>query len=86
MYELYEVAFDAPAASTKLSAPMHGGGLWQFEYSSDSATTTYSAEQDSTRPELYRVDVASPGAATKLNGPIARAAACGRSSAHRVRR
>jgi Tol biopolymer transport system component len=71
IYELYEVAFDAPAVSTKLSAPMAGGGLWQFEYSEDSASATYSAEQDRTDPELYRVEVAHPGAATKLNSTIA---------------
>ncbi|HJY41415.1 MAG TPA: hypothetical protein VJ303_09270, partial [Steroidobacteraceae bacterium] len=70
VYELYEVAFDAPAVSTKLSAQMNGAGLWQFEYSEDSASATYSAEQDGTEPELYRVDVASPGTSTKLNSPI----------------
>jgi Tol biopolymer transport system component len=71
VYELYEVDFAAPAASTKLSAPMIGAGLWQFEYSDDSTSATYSAEQDSTAPELYRVAVANPGTTTKLNGTIA---------------
>ena len=71
IYELYEVAFATPATSTKLSAPMTGAGLWQFEYADDSESATYSAEQDSTAPELYRVGVASPGTATKLNSPIA---------------
>jgi hypothetical protein len=70
VYELYEVAFDAPAVSTKLSAPMAGAGLWQFEYSEDSASATYSAEQDGAEPELYRVEVATPGTSTKLNSPI----------------
>ena len=49
---------------------MNGGGLWQFEYAEDSKSTTYAAEQDGTRPELYRVGVANPGVATKLNSPM----------------
>jgi Tol biopolymer transport system component len=69
-YELYAANFATPGAVTKLSAPQGAGGLFTFEYSADGTQVTYLADQDTEESELYRVDVASPGLSTQLNGTL----------------
>ena len=71
VYELYQVALATPGTATKLSAPMQGAGLWEFDYLDDSTAVIYAAEQDSTSPELYRVELGTPGTSTKLSSPLA---------------
>lgn len=69
-YELYAANFATPGAVTKLSAPQAAGGLFTFEYSGDGTQVTYLADQDSEESEIYRVDIASPGLSTQLNGTL----------------
>jgi hypothetical protein len=72
--ELYTVAFDAPGQSTKLNPPLPAGGRVNADYvfSQDASFVIYTAEQDAAGlDELYRVDIANPGSAVKLNPPLA---------------
>jgi Tol biopolymer transport system component len=71
--ELYTVAFAAPGQSTKLNPPLPAGGRVNADYgfSQDASFVIYTAEQDAAGlDELYRVDIANPGAAVKLNPPL----------------
>ncbi|HEV7714526.1 MAG TPA: hypothetical protein VGO53_02955, partial [Steroidobacteraceae bacterium] len=71
--ELYTVALNAPGQSVKVNPPLVAGGkvMSNYEFGLDSSFIVYTARQDSaTREDLYRVEVAAPGAATKLNAPL----------------
>jgi Tol biopolymer transport system component len=71
--ELFLVSLAAPGVSQKLNPPLVEGGKVSshYDFSSDDTFIVYEAEQDvAGRNELYRVDLASPGFATKLNAPI----------------
>jgi Tol biopolymer transport system component len=71
--ELYGVELAAPGASVKLNpTPVAGGELGaSYEFSPDGSSVLYLATQDAQDvSELYRVDFASPGVATKLNAVL----------------
>ncbi len=68
IWELYEVD-TAGGSAAKLSPAMAGRGLWWFDYQG-STHIVYVAEQDTAAAQLYRVDVATPGVSTRLNGPL----------------
>jgi Tol biopolymer transport system component len=71
--ELYTVPLDSPGQSVKVNPPLVAGGEVStgYEFSPDSSFMLYAAYQDSTtRLDLYRVEVALPGVATKVNAPL----------------
>jgi Tol biopolymer transport system component len=71
--ELYTVALNAPGQSVKVNPPLVAGGKVTsgYDFSPDSSFIVYAAEQDvAGRIDLYRVDVAAPGIASKLNAPL----------------
>jgi Tol biopolymer transport system component len=71
--ELFMVSLATPGVSQKLNATLVSGGNVgsHYDFSSDDTFIVYEAEQDVVgRNELYRVDLAAPGVATKLNAPI----------------
>jgi Tol biopolymer transport system component len=71
--ELFLVSLAAPGVSQKLNPQLVEGGKVSshYDFSADDTFIVYEAEQDvAGRNELYRVDLASPGFATKLNAPI----------------
>jgi hypothetical protein len=73
VYELYEVDFAAPAASTKLSPALVAEGDVEagYEFSADSSFLLYVADQEvDEKIELFRVDIAAPGVTTKINGTL----------------
>jgi Tol biopolymer transport system component len=80
--ELYRVDLATPGVATKLNAPIVAGGMWFgqewyhgvdiFHIRPDGQHVAYSANQDSSDVwELYDVDLATPGTATKLNPAMA---------------
>jgi Tol biopolymer transport system component len=69
-YELFAASFATPGVVTKLSSPQAGGGLFTFEYSGDGSQVTYLADQEGEESEIYRVDIASPGISSQLNGAL----------------
>jgi Tol biopolymer transport system component len=71
--ELYTVALSAPGNSTKLSPTLVAEGDVNafYEFSADSSFVIYVADQEvDEKIELFRVDIASPGVATKINAPL----------------
>ncbi len=71
--ELYAASLSAPGASTKLNPPLVPDGkvTHRYAFGADSSFVAYVALQDSAEhAELYRVDLASPGAATKLSDSL----------------
>ena len=71
--ELYTVALDAPGVSARLNPPLVAGGevTSGYDFSPDSSFVVYAANQDTAlRTDLYRVDVAAPGMATKINADL----------------
>jgi Tol biopolymer transport system component len=71
VHELYTVALNAPGVSTKLNPPLVAGGQVTagYDFGPDSDYIVYAASEDvAGRVDLYRVDIAAPGASTKLNG------------------
>jgi Tol biopolymer transport system component len=71
--ELYTVALNAPGASMKLNPTLVAGGevMSSYEFSADSSFVAYAADQEvDEKIELFRVDIASPGNATKLNSAL----------------
>ncbi|HEV7715812.1 MAG TPA: hypothetical protein VGO53_09460, partial [Steroidobacteraceae bacterium] len=71
--ELYTVPLNAPGQSVKLNPPLVSGGevTSGYEFSKDSSFMVYAAKQDSaTRTDLYRVNIATPGVATKVNAGL----------------
>jgi len=71
--ELFLVSLDSPGASQKLNPTLVSGGNVgsHYDFSADDTFIVYEAEQDVVDlNELYRVDLAAPGVATKLNAPI----------------
>jgi Tol biopolymer transport system component len=71
--ELFAVELANPGVSTKLNPPLVAGGQLstRYEISPDSSQVAYSASQDTAGVrELYLVDFAAPGAATKLSGSM----------------
>lgn len=67
VFEVYNVDLSTPGVSTTLSPPMASDGAELLDTTADSLQVIYMAEQDSDADELYRVEIAAPGAATKLN-------------------
>ena len=87
--ELYSVALSAPGASTKLSPALVAGGNVHagYQFSADSSFVLYLADQQvDERIELFRVDIAAPAVATKMNGSLVPTATCGTSSSARTAR
>jgi len=70
VYEIYQATFATPGTIQKMSAPMKMTGVFTFRYSTDGGQIVYLADQDSDASEIYRVDVANLGVATKLNGAL----------------
>jgi Tol biopolymer transport system component len=71
--ELFLVSLTAPGVSQKLNPQLVAGGNVgsSYDFSADDTFIVYEAEQDVVgKNELYRVNLASPGTATKLNAPI----------------
>lgn len=71
--ELYTVAVATPSQSSKVNPTLTPGGYVStgYEFAPDSSFMVYAAAQDSAGSvELYRVDLAAPGVATKLNLPL----------------
>jgi Tol biopolymer transport system component len=72
--ELYVVDLAMPGVSIKVNAPLVAGGDVQsgtFRFGPDSDFMVYRADQDVDGDnELYRVDLATPGVAAKLNGSL----------------
>jgi Tol biopolymer transport system component len=71
--ELFLVSIDAPGVSQKLNPALASGGNVgsRYDFSADDTFIVYEAEQEVVDlNELYRVDLAAPGVATKLNAPI----------------
>lgn len=71
--ELFLVSLGSPGVSQKLNPTLVPGGNVgsHYDFSPDDTFIVYEAEQDvADRNELYRVDLAAPGVATKLNAPI----------------
>jgi Tol biopolymer transport system component len=71
--ELYTVPLNAPGQSVKMNPPLASGGRVTsgYDFSWDSSFLVYAAKQDSaTRVDLYRVNVAAPGIAYKLNAGL----------------
>lgn len=72
--ELYVVDVTNPGLSTKLNPALlpSGGVTFGFSFNSEGTQVLYAADQDIDSVfELYVVDVAAPGAATKVNPPFA---------------
>jgi len=72
--ELFTVTLAAPAQSVKLNPTLVAGGevSASYDFSADSSYVVYGAGQEvADRNELYRVNIATPGVATKLNGSLA---------------
>jgi Tol biopolymer transport system component len=70
VYEIYQATFATPGAVQKMSAPMKETGVFTFRYSADGGQIVYLADQESDAAEIFRVDVANLGVATKLNGSL----------------
>jgi hypothetical protein len=70
VYELYEVDFASAGVATKLSAPMSASGVMWFEYTHAGDRMIYTADQESAAAELYRVEIAAPTIAAKMNGAL----------------
>lgn len=73
VHELFVVEMSQPGVHTRLNPPLVAGGEVSpsFDFSADSASVFYIARQDSPNArELYRVDIAAPQAATKLNAQL----------------
>jgi hypothetical protein len=73
MLELYTVPLSSPGQPAKVNPPLVTGGkvTSSYEFSADSSFIVYEAMQDApARTDLYRVDVATPGVATKLNAAL----------------
>jgi Tol biopolymer transport system component len=71
--ELFLVSLASPGTSQKLNPTLVEGGNVgaSYDFSPDDSFVVYEAEQEvADRNELYRVDLAAPGVATKLNAPI----------------
>lgn len=71
--ELYTVELGAPGASQKLNPPLvqDGDVTSAYGFGPDSSFVVYTADQEvDDREELYRVDIAAPGAAVKLNAAL----------------
>jgi Tol biopolymer transport system component len=71
--ELYLVDIGALGVSAKLNPPLVSGGDVEagFAFSADSSFVAYRADQDTDETrELYRVDLASPGVAEKVNSAL----------------
>jgi Tol biopolymer transport system component len=71
--ELYTATLNAPGDSTKLSPALVAGGdvMSSYEFSADGSFVIYAADQEVDETiELFRVDIASPGSATKLNATL----------------
>jgi Tol biopolymer transport system component len=71
--ELYLVDIGALGVSAKLNPPLVSGGDVEagFAFSADSSFLAYRADQDTDETrELYRVDLASPGVAEKVNSAL----------------
>ena len=50
---------------------MAGEGMWDFRYSADGGRIVYRAAQDSEFLDLFGLEPATPGVASKLNGTLA---------------
>lgn len=71
--ELYLIDPATPGESAKINAPLVAGGSLDGAYSlsPDLTQAAYIANQDSVNEwALYLVDLAEPGTATKVNGPL----------------
>jgi Tol biopolymer transport system component len=71
--ELYTVPVNSPGQSVKMNPPLVSGGkvTTGYDFSADSSFMVYAASQESaTRTDLYRVEIATPGVATKVNAPL----------------
>jgi Tol biopolymer transport system component len=71
--ELFTAAFVTPGQSVKMNPPLvaEGAVTAGYEFSPDSSYLVYAAKQEvSTRVDLFRVDVAMPGVAQKINAPL----------------
>jgi hypothetical protein len=71
--ELYAVPIAAPGASPKLSPAMVAGGNVRSDFliSEDSSFVLYRGDQDiDEKTELYQVNLAAPGIATRLNADM----------------
>jgi Tol biopolymer transport system component len=71
--ELFTATFALPGQSVKMNPSLVADGAVTsgYEFSPDSSYLVYAAKQEvSTRVELFRVDVAMPGVAQKINAPL----------------
>jgi Tol biopolymer transport system component len=71
--ELYTVPLASPGQAVKVNPPLVSGGKVTsgYDFSPDSSFIVYAANQDSaTRTEVYRADLATLGAATKVNASL----------------
>jgi WD40 repeat protein len=71
--ELFTVEVSSPGAATKLSPALVSGGDVKaaYQFSADSTFMLYLADQEvDERVELFRVDIAAPGVATKMSDAL----------------
>jgi Tol biopolymer transport system component len=71
--ELFTAAFATPGESVKMNPPLVAEGTVTsgYEFSPDSSYLVYAAKQEvSTQVDLFRVDVAMPGVAQKINASL----------------
>ena len=71
--ELYTASLAVPGASSKLNAPLVAGGevTSGYEFGPASDFVVYAANQDdAARTDLYRVEIAAPGTAVRINADL----------------
>lgn len=78
--ELHMVSLDEPGQPVTLNAPLQSDGdIFEFTVSPDGRFVAYAADQDvDHRLEVFLVDVAVPGVATRFNGNVQLGAALAR--------